>query len=70
MKYKTEQETDNVDTYEYTADFMTLSSMEKRFIYETAEKLTKIQSENSTMLADALIPQKKIGLAVCYKAEK
>ena len=53
MKYKTGQKTGNEGTYEYTADFMTLSSMEKSFIFETANKLMEVQNENNALLADA-----------------
>ena len=53
MKYRTEHEKDIAETYEYTADFLILSSVEKRCILDSAHKLMEVQQENKAILADA-----------------
>jgi hypothetical protein len=51
MKYKVKQKKDNVETYDYSADFLILSGTEKRVILKTAKILLKQQKQNSALLA-------------------
>jgi hypothetical protein len=51
MKYKAKQKKDNVETYDYSADFLILSGAEKRVILKTAKILLKQQKQNTALLA-------------------
>ena len=59
MENTTKRKKNNVDVCDYTVDFMTLSNREKRFIFDTANSLMKIQNDNAVMLADTMSNKKK-----------
>jgi len=52
MKYKQEQEKNNVETNDYSADLSLLSNKEKRFIFDTVNDLMKIQNDSTALIAD------------------
>jgi len=59
MENTTKMTGDNLESSDYVIDFMTLSSREKRFIFDTANNLMGIQNDNAVMLADSTTSNEK-----------